>query len=177
MAKDEHGSTQIRKMRVHPCSSAANSSQRGVTLLEMLIVATLIAIVVGLSYPSAAAGVDSIRLRSAGDKVVAFLETALDRADRRQQVIELRISTAENAVAARSADSSFVRSLEIPEPVRIASVEPPLLNGGDPAQQRRFLLYPGGTAPRIVINLETRDGRRRRVIVDPLTGIPRSEQP
>lgn len=151
------------------------SRQRGVTLLEMLIVATLIAIVVGLSYPSAAAGVDSIRLRSAGDKVVSFLETALDRADRRQQVIELRISSAENALAARSADSSFVRALEIPEPVHIASVDPPLYNGADPSQQRRFLLYPGGTAPRIVINLETKDGRKRRVIVDPFTGIPHSE--
>ena len=151
------------------------SSQRGVTLLEMLIVATLIAIVVGLSYPSAAAGADSIRLRSAGDKVVSFLETALDRADRRQQVIELRISTTENALAARSADSSFVRALEIPEPVHIASVDPPLYNGADPNQQRRFLLYPGGTAPRIVINLETKDGRKRRVVVDPFTGIPRSE--
>jgi prepilin-type N-terminal cleavage/methylation domain-containing protein len=151
--------------------------EQGVTLLELLIVATLIAVVVGLSFPSAAAGVDSLRVRSAGDKVVAFLDTAIDRAERRQQVVEIRISPGESALSARSADASFNRTLELSEPVRIVSIDPPLLNGGDPTQQRRFLLYPGGTAPRIVINLETRDGRKRRVIVDPVTGLPHSEQP
>jgi hypothetical protein len=60
--------------------------------------------------------------------------------------------------------------------VHIASVEPALINV-DPTQPRRFLLYPGGTAPRIIVNLETNDGRKRRVIVDPFTGIPHSEQP
>jgi hypothetical protein len=134
------------------------------------VVVTLMAIVAGLSYPSASAGVDSLRLRSAADRVVAFLNTAMERSDRRQQVVEIRIAPAENALAARSADASFERTLEIPDSVHMISIEPAL--AGDPAEQRRFLIYPGGTAPRISIELESKDGRKRRVTVDPLTGMP-----
>jgi prepilin-type N-terminal cleavage/methylation domain-containing protein len=154
---------------------SAINNQRGVTLLELLIVTTLIALVVGLSYTSATAGVDSLRIRSAADKVVSFLNTALDRAERRQQVIEIRISVRENAISARTADLSFDRTFEVPDPIHIAAVEPALAEGANPDIQRRFLVYPGGTAPRIAIELASRDGRRRRVIVDPVTGTPRSE--
>jgi len=152
-----------------------NKDERGVTLIELLIVATVIALVVGLSFPSAAAGVDSLRIRSASDKIVAFLNTALDRADRRQQVVEIRISVRENAISARTADLSFDRTFEVPEPIRITAVEPALAEGANPDIQRRFLVYPGGTAPRIAIDLASHDGRRRRVVVDPVTGTPRSE--
>src|SRR5689334_21862186 len=73
-------------------SAGATNRQSGVTLLELMVVVTLIAIVAGLSYPAAAAGVDSLRLRSAADRVVAFLDTSIERAERRQQVMEIRIS-------------------------------------------------------------------------------------
>lgn len=157
-----------------PTSSVgAINKEAGVTLLELLIVVTLIAIVAGLSFPSAAAGIDSLRLRSAADRIVAFLDTAIERSDRRQQVVEIRIAPAENALAARSADASFERTLEIPDSVHITSIEPAL--AGDSGEQRRFLIYPGGTAPRISIELESKDGRKRRVTVDPLTGMPHAE--
>ncbi|HEY4363322.1 MAG TPA: prepilin-type N-terminal cleavage/methylation domain-containing protein [Bryobacteraceae bacterium] len=152
---------------------AINKSEAGVTLLELLVVVVLIAIVAGLTYPSAAAGLDSLRLRSASDKVVAFLNTALERADRRQQVIELRIAPGEGALSARSADASFERTLELPDFIHIVSVQPALV--ADSGEQRRFLMYPGGTAPRLVIELESKDGRKRRVIVDPLTAMPHAE--
>src|SRR5262249_23485686 len=99
------------------------------------------------------------------------------RAERRQQVVELRIAPAENALAARSADSSFVRALAVPEPVRIVAIEPPLVNAFTQDEQRRYLIYPGGTLPRIAIDLQTRDGRKRQVIVDPVTGVPHAEIP
>jgi prepilin-type N-terminal cleavage/methylation domain-containing protein len=149
------------------------SAQAGVTLLELLVVVTIMAIVAGLSYPSASAGVDSMRLRSATDRVVSFLDTALERADRRQQVMELRIAPAENAISARSADASFEKTLEIPDSVHIVSVEPGIQ--ADSGEQRRFLIYPGGTAPRLLIEFESKDGRKRRVVVDPLTGMPHAE--
>jgi prepilin-type N-terminal cleavage/methylation domain-containing protein len=154
-------------------SQAKACATAGVSLLELLVVVTLMAIVAGLTYPSAAAGVDSLRLRSAADRVVAFLNTALERSDRRQQVIEIRIAPAEGALSARSADTTFERTLALPDSIRIVAVEPALT--ADSGEQRRFLLYPGGTAPRIAIDLESKDGRKRRVVVDPLTGMPHSE--
>src|SRR5437868_6598836 len=79
-------------------------SERGITLLEMLIVMTIVALVAGLTFPSIATGLDSLRLRSASDSIVSLLNTALDRADRRQQAVEITISPKENSIVARSAD-------------------------------------------------------------------------
>lgn len=154
-----------------PTSSAgAISRERGVTLLELLIVMTLIALVVGVSYPSAAAGVESLRLRSVADTVVSFLNTAVDRATRRQQVIEIWISPKENVLIARSPDLAFLRRLDIPESFRITSVLPQAqVNSNEP---RRFLLYPGGTAPRIGVEISNSAGRKRWVSMDPFTGMP-----
>jgi general secretion pathway protein H len=156
-------------------AGAASRDNRGVTLLELLIVMTIVALLAGLSYPSVSAGIDSMRLRSAGDEVASFLNVAMDRADRKQQVVEIRISPAENAIGARSADSSFDRKIAIPDSVRIATVGPVLANTNQEDLARRFLLYPGGTLPRIAIGLVSKDGRKRQVIVDPMTGMPRSE--
>ena len=168
-------SHRLKPVLPRTCSTGFSlCGRRGVTLLELLIVMTLIALVAGLAYPSASAGLDALRLRSAADRVVSFLNTALDRADRRQQVIEIRIALADNAISARTADLSFDRTLEIPEPIHISAVEPAILNAVNPDEQRRFLAYPGGTAPRIALQLTSNDGRARWIVVDPVTGVPRS---
>ena len=133
------------------------------------------ALLAGLSFPAASSGLDAMRLRSAGSRVVNFLDTAVNRADRLQQVVEIRISPAENALFARTADLSFDRAMTLPDSIRIASVQPALIGSADSNEVRRFLVYPGGTAPRIVVDLVSPDGRKRRVIVDPLTGMPRLE--
>ncbi len=52
----------------------------------------IIAVIAAVSYPTASAGLDSLRLRSAADRVMALLNLALDRADRVQQVVEIRVS-------------------------------------------------------------------------------------
>jgi prepilin-type N-terminal cleavage/methylation domain-containing protein len=151
-------------------ASSRHRSEAGVTLIEMMIVVTIIALVAGLTYPSIAAGFDSLRLRSASNSIVAFLDTALDRADRRQQVVEIRISSRENALQARSADLGFVRRLDIPDGVHIVAVTPVV--EGDVQELRRFLVYPGGAVPRIGIELANQDGRHRWVSIDPITGVP-----
>ena len=99
---------------VGPTSSAAARRcfrQRGITLIEMLIVLTLIALVAGLSFPSAASGVEGLRLRSVSDSVVSFLNAAMDRASRREQVIEIWIAPKDNVIIARSPDLAFSRLL------------------------------------------------------------------
>src|ERR1017187_2333014 len=102
------------------------SRQRGVTLIEMLIVMAVIALVAGLSYPSVSAGLDSLRLRSTSDAIIGFLNTALARADTRQQVVEILISPQEGTLVAISADGAFRKRLEIASPVKIMSVKPAL---------------------------------------------------
>lgn len=149
-----------------PTSSAGKiTRQSGVTLIEMLIVVTIIALLAGITYPSIASGIESLHLRSASDSIVAFLNTAIDRADRRQQAVEIRISPRENGLSARSADAAFARDLYLPPDVRMVN----------PAESKRFLLYPGGTVPAIAIELVSAGGRHRTVRIDPVTGVPIAE--
>jgi prepilin-type N-terminal cleavage/methylation domain-containing protein len=152
--------------------SSRRLPQRGITLIEMLIVMTLIALVAGLSYPSAASGVESLRLRSVSDSVVSFLNTAIDRASRREQVVEVWIAPKDNVMIARSPDLAFSRRLEIPDTFHITAITPAAeVAPGDP---RRFLLYPGAAAPSIGIEITNNAGRKRRVTIDPLTSLPRA---
>jgi prepilin-type N-terminal cleavage/methylation domain-containing protein len=150
-----------------PISSAGKTikSESGVTLLEMMIVVTLIALLAGITFPSVASGLDSLRLRSASDSILAFLNTAVDRAERRQQAVEVTISQKDNALTARSADGQFVRQLALPPTVKMVN----------PAGTRDFLLYPGGTVPAIKIELSTGNGHNRTVAIDPITGVPLAE--
>jgi prepilin-type N-terminal cleavage/methylation domain-containing protein len=148
-------------------------AQRGVTLIELLIVAALIALIAGLSFPSAAAGIESMRLRSAADTIANFLSAAIDHAERREQVIEVWISPQDNVLIARSPDLGFQRRLEIPPMFRIISIQPAAeVSEGLP---RRFLMYPGGTVPHIGVEIASQSGRKRLVSVDPLSGLPHSE--
>ena len=154
---------------------ARRQDERGVTLLEALIVVALIGMMAGLSYPAVSSGLDTLRLRSTSDAIVSFLNIALDHADRRQQAVEVIISPRENSLLSRTADLGFSRSLDIPAQLHIVSVQPALTTVLDPQEPRRFLLYPGGSVPRIGIEIATFQGRRRLVSVDPITGSPRSE--
>lgn len=160
-------------MRISSAGAVSKRAQAGVTLLELLIVMTLIVLVAGISYPSAAAGIDSMRMRAASDSIVRFLNTAIDRAQRRQQVIEVWIAPKDNVLIARSPDMQFSRRLEVPENFHIASVQPSV-PGALPGEPRHFLLYPGGTIPRIAVEIANQNGRKRMVIVDPLMGLPQA---
>ena len=149
--------------------------ERGVTLIEALIVVALIAMIAAVSFPAVSAGLDTLRLRSASDAMVSFLNIALDHADRRQQAVEVIISPRENVLLSRTADLGFSRRMDMPGQIHILSVLPALPNAGDPEEPRHFLLYPGGSVPGIGIEISTLQGRKRLVSVDPVTGSPRSE--
>ncbi len=143
---------------------------RGVTLIEMLIVVAIIALMVGISFPSVSSGLDSLRLITAGDSLVSFLNGALGRAERRQEAIEITISKAANTVILRSSEPGYERRLEMPEGVRIDALLPPSPSGEE--ESRTFLLYPGGAVPRIGVEIVNRKGTRRIIRLDPIKGIP-----
>jgi len=164
-----------RSFRAQRGVTLPGRAQRGVTLIELLIVIALIALLVGIAYPSAVSGIESIRLRTTADNVANFLNVAIDRSDRRQQVVELWISPKDNVLIARSPNQGFARRLTIPEPFHITAVRP--LAEVAPDEPRRFLMVPGGTMPRVTIEISGENGRKRTVTVDPLTGMPRNEIP
>lgn len=155
----------------------ARGWNRGVTLIEMLMVVTLIGLMVGISFPALNSGLDTIRLMSATDAVVSFLNSALNRAERRQQVLEVTISRTENKLSMQSTEPGFLREIEMPTGVTITRILPELPLGADDKAPRRILLYPGGTVPRVGVELENRRGRKRIVRIDPVSGVPDIETP
>lgn len=145
----------------------------GITLIEMMIVVTIIALIAGVSYPSIASGLDALRLRSASNSILSLLNTALDRADRRQQAVEILISPKEEAIIARSVDPGFSRRVDLEDRIHITSILPAAEI--DPGEPRRFMLYPGGAVPRIAIEIASGEGHKRLVSVDPITGVPQAK--
>ncbi len=149
-------------------------SRRGVTLLEMVIVMTLIGLLSAVAYPSIAAGVDTLRLNGASDSIVSFLNAALNRAERRQELVEVTITKADRSLGMRSSEPGFSRSIVLPEGVSISGVLPAVPD--EESAVRRFVLYPGGTLPRIGVEIENKRGAGRIVRVDPITGVPQIER-
>jgi prepilin-type N-terminal cleavage/methylation domain-containing protein len=145
----------------------AVKNERGVTLIEMLVVVAIIAVMIGIAFPSATSGIDSIRLASAADRVSAFLTSAVNRCERNQIMLELTVSKPENALYIRAVPN-FEQRLQLDPAVTIAAVLPDV--PVDPAQPRRFLLYPGGATPRIGVRLVNQRGVQRIVSLDPVTG-------
>lgn len=155
-------------------ASKPRSPRAGVTLIEMMMVVTIIGIMAGVFFPAISGGLDSVRMASASDSIAAFLNSALNRAERRQEVIEITISMKDNAITLFSTEPGFERRLKLPDGIRIMAVLPAI---EEQEEVRRFVLQPGGTPPRVGVEIVNSRGGRRIVRVDPMTGSPRIERP
>jgi prepilin-type N-terminal cleavage/methylation domain-containing protein len=137
--------------------------QSGVTLIEMLIVAMIIAVIAGISFPSLTSGLSSIRLSSAAGSTASFLTAAMNTVERTENAAAVVISPKDNQIEVFTAVSGEkpVKTLAMPQGIKV-----------DGNEEQRFVLEPGGTFPRITVFLRSDKGARRSVKVDPATGVP-----
>lgn len=149
--------------------------QTGVTLVEMMVVVALIGLVVAVSLPAVTSGVETVRLNAATDSVASFFNAGLNRAERRQQLTEVIVSLEHNELQMRSIEPGFLRTLAMPEGVKIIKIYPEIPDFEE--KTRSIVLYPGGAIPRFGIEMVNRRGTHRIVRVDPTTGVPEIEQP
>jgi prepilin-type N-terminal cleavage/methylation domain-containing protein len=154
-------------------SVGKRSSAAGVTLVEMLVVVTIIGLVTAVMAPSMMAGLDGVRMASASDNVASFLNSAVNRVERRQQVMEVIVSMKDNKLVMMTNEPGFTRELKMPEGIVIEAVLP--RNDNENVEFRRVILMPGGAVPGIGIQLVNQHNNRRIVRLDPMTGFPRVE--
>jgi len=138
------------------------SLRRGITLIEMMIVMGIIGLIAAITFPAVNSGLDGIRLRSASDSVASFLDAAMNRAERRQQVVEIVINPKQNRMAAYSTEAGYSRTLQMPQGVSILGED-----------ERRYIVMPGGAFPKFAIDLTNSRGLYRHIVVDAITGSPR----
>ena len=162
-------------MPISSVGKASRAAVRGVTLIEMLVVMTIIGLIAGISIPSVAAGIDSVRVSTASQSIASFLNAALTHADRRQQPVELVILPKENRLAMYSNEPGFERELKMPDGIAIEAVLPKIDDSTDMQEGRRVILLPGATAPGIGVQIANSHGARRLIHLDPMTGFPKIE--
>lgn len=129
-------------------------------MIEMMIVVTIVALMTGVAYPSIVSGLASVRLTSAAGSVSSFLTSSMNFVERREQAAALIIQPKGNRISRYTTSDTPDEVLELPAGVSFEDDEP-----------RRILLQPGGTVPRIELDLRNEKGSRRGVFVDPVTGV------
>lgn len=137
------------------------------------MVVIIISLMVGVTFPAVTSGVDSLRLRGAGEEAAALLTAAINRAERRRVAVEVMVSPMENSMILTSVEPGYRRFFQPGNGVIIAAVLPPIPTA-DVRQPRQFLVYPGGSAPRLGLILTNARGTRRLVRLDPITGVAQS---
>ncbi|MCS7043241.1 MAG: prepilin-type N-terminal cleavage/methylation domain-containing protein [Bryobacteraceae bacterium] len=142
--------------------------ERGLTLLETLIVLVVVSLLVGLAYPGIGAGLDSLRLRSAADGAAGLIAQAMTRVERRQAPLELIVDRAAGTLQAVDPAGGFVRQMRLEPGLRIVEILPPIAAPGEETV-RSFLLAPGEPYPALGIVIGNPRGQQRLVRIDPLT--------
>jgi prepilin-type N-terminal cleavage/methylation domain-containing protein len=153
-------------------SGAGLLACRGITLLEMVVVVSIIGLMVGISYPAISAGLDSIRMSTATGSVASFLNVAVTHAQRRQTGVELVISPKQGVLRQYSNEPGYMKEYKLPDGIFVEAVLP---DSGEQQDERRFMLMPGGTVPGISIQLANHRDGHRLIKLDPMTGYPRVE--
>ncbi len=143
-------------------SARARPAQAGITLIEMLVVMTLIGLAVSIAYPTVAGGLSGIRLRGAIEAAQTFFLQAKQYADRRQEVVQLTIDPAGNRLRALSETGSWAETLEFEDGIAVAGRE----------EAHSVILFPGSPAPAFELMLAAGGDERLGFRVNVLTGLP-----
>ena len=143
--------------------------RRGITLIELLVVMALISLMIGISYPSVSRGLETVRLRMAGDDVSSFLSLAMNRVERTESPVEVRFLRSQRALEMGGPNTPR-KTLQLPDGIGIGTIHPAIAE--QPQSDCSFLLLPGAAFPRLLIELTSQGGGRRAVRIDPATGTP-----
>jgi len=133
----------------------------GITLMEMLVVMTLIGLLASVATPSVTAGMETVKLRSSAERVAATLRLARERAVRTRHYFQVTVDPQTRRVELRDLEGDFVRDWTLPETISVKA-ERSLL----------FLFGPDGSVPSLHVDLENSKRRTASVEMDAFTALP-----
>lgn len=137
--------------------------ESGVTLLELLIVISILSLMVGLVAPQIGHWLDDWKLESAAERIAQTLRYARVRAlyEQRYYLVEIR----ENQVRVLEPASGFIREYTLPAEVQVneegREASSPVL---------RVLLPPSGAVEEKTLWVRNRPGRKLKIHLDFLLG-------
>lgn len=137
--------------------------KRGVSLLEMMIVVSIIGAIAAISFPALTSGLAGVRLASSAAEVASFLTSTMNSVERHERPEAILISPKLKRldVFTSASGEKPSRTWKTPEGISLEGEEP-----------HRYFLFPGGSFPRIAVILRNEKGSRRSVEVDPITAVP-----
>jgi len=144
-------------------------ARRGITLIELLVVMAIISLLMGVAYPSVSRGLESVRLRMAGDDVASFLSLAMNRVEKTESPVEVRFLKSQRTIE-MGGPNTPLKTLKLPDNIGIGEIYPVV--PGEPQNERSALLMPGAPFPRLTIELTSDGGGKRTVRIDPATSTP-----
>lgn len=136
-------------------------TERGFTLVELVLVLALIAVVAGLTLPAIGRGVDALEIRAEAAAFSAFLRYAREQAITRREPQEVSVNPNAHLLTLRTAGAEARASRRLSPRIAISAESPAGLS---------ITFSPRGLSSGGSWRLVGRDGRAYRVQVDPLTG-------
>ena len=151
------------------CLNGKSSGDNGFTLIELIVVIVIIALVMGIGYPSLSRASSILNLQTAGRDVLNTFRYAREKAISEQTSMLLIISRSEGRFELANILGEPMRAYALPSGVSIQRMERAGNEVRDDVMTVRFA--PNGNLENVGVRLASSGGSRRmQIISDPLSG-------
>ena len=144
-------------------------SQKGFTLLEIIITLTVITLALAVSYPSLSRGTTALSLRTTGRDILSILRYAREKAVTEQTGIRIAVDQDNQSVQMINDVDNSTRTYWLPEKVKIRGVFLEGVESDSGISSVRFL--PNGSSNAVEIVIESKAGGFMKIVSDPITGV------
>jgi type II secretory pathway pseudopilin PulG len=132
------------------------------TLLELMVVITILALMAGLVVPRIGPWLDNWRVRSAAERIAQAFRYARTRALFEQHYYLVEIFPEKSLVRVLQPDSKFMREFSLPDGVQAGEGDPKEIRRGAP-EVLRYFFPPSGEVEQKDLWLRNKQGRVVRI--------------
>lgn len=147
-------------------------NQTGFSLLELLVVLVLLALMTAVVIPSLGRVLSTAKLKTGSREIAASIRLARSKAASEQQVYLLGFDLERNEVKLSSLNSTYRKSFELPDGVRLMKVSLLETRVEQEAKDPFFYFMPNGNSQSFQVSLRNEQGRALRVVHNNLKGTP-----